>query len=139
MEIIKPLNDSLSGLSFGQDSEGNWGYKVGASTEITPFKSGGSLIIPSITYGRNGTRGNTYVNSSKINFDITNYKTLSIEAVSEHSMYPCTIQVDGTTVCDSSTTNFTHDITNASTLSISFTENNATSSGSTTITNLVCE
>ena len=37
--FLFPLNRSLGTLSFGQDTEGNWGYKVGASTEITPFKS----------------------------------------------------------------------------------------------------
>lgn len=33
------VNSSLNGLSFAQDADGNWGYKVGADAVI-PFKSG---------------------------------------------------------------------------------------------------
>lgn len=33
------INSSLGGLSFTQDADGNWGYKVGADAVI-PFKSG---------------------------------------------------------------------------------------------------
>ena len=37
------LTDSLGGMSFGVDADGNYGYiKAGADT-VTPFKSGGSL------------------------------------------------------------------------------------------------
>ncbi len=33
------LNRDLGGLSFGQDAEGNWGYKTGGADTVTPFKS----------------------------------------------------------------------------------------------------
>ena len=33
------INSSLGGLSFAQDADGKWGYKVGADAVI-PFKSG---------------------------------------------------------------------------------------------------
>lgn len=39
------VNSSLGGLSFAQDEDGNWGYKVGADA-VVPFKSGvGNYII----------------------------------------------------------------------------------------------
>ena len=28
----------MGGLSFGQDADGNWGYKVGGADSVTPFK-----------------------------------------------------------------------------------------------------
>lgn len=31
------------GLTFGQDTEGNWGYKIGGADPVIPFKSGGTL------------------------------------------------------------------------------------------------
>ena len=31
-------NRDLGGLSFGQDAEGNWGYKAGGADTVTPFK-----------------------------------------------------------------------------------------------------
>lgn len=39
---VNELNSSLNGLSFAQDADGNWGYKVGADAVI-PFKSGFDL------------------------------------------------------------------------------------------------
>ena len=35
---INNLNRDLGGLSFGQDADGNWGYKVGGADSVTPFK-----------------------------------------------------------------------------------------------------
>ena len=31
-------NADLGGLSFGQDADGNWGYKAGGADTVTPFK-----------------------------------------------------------------------------------------------------
>ena len=42
MTAVSKLNSSLNGLSFAQDADGNWGYKVGADAVI-PFKSGFDL------------------------------------------------------------------------------------------------
>ena len=28
----------MGGLSFGQDADGNWGYKAGGADTVTPFK-----------------------------------------------------------------------------------------------------
>ena len=36
---VKELSNDLGGLSFGQDSNGNWGYKVGGADTVHPFKS----------------------------------------------------------------------------------------------------
>jgi hypothetical protein len=35
---IDSLNRDLGGLSFGQDADGNWGYKAGGADTVTPFK-----------------------------------------------------------------------------------------------------
>lgn len=35
----KGLSNDLGGLSFGQDSDGNWGYKIGGADTVHPFKS----------------------------------------------------------------------------------------------------
>lgn len=35
---IDALNNDLGGLSFGQDADGNWGYKAGGADTVTPFK-----------------------------------------------------------------------------------------------------
>lgn len=32
------LNRDLGGLSFGQDADGNWGYKIGGADTVIPFK-----------------------------------------------------------------------------------------------------
>lgn len=39
MEQARVLSRDLGGLSFGQDAEGNWGYKTGGADTVTPFKS----------------------------------------------------------------------------------------------------
>lgn len=39
MDRVNELNRDLGGLSFAQDSEGNWGYKVGGADSVTPFKT----------------------------------------------------------------------------------------------------
>ena len=33
------LNSDLGGLSFGQDADGNWGYKIGGADTVIPFKA----------------------------------------------------------------------------------------------------
>lgn len=33
------LSNNLGGLSFGQDADGNWGYKTGGADTVIPFKS----------------------------------------------------------------------------------------------------
>ena len=40
-KIVKIYDD----LSFGQDSDGNWGYIIPGSDTVTPFGSGGSIAI----------------------------------------------------------------------------------------------
>lgn len=32
------LSNNLGGLSFGQDSDGNWGFKIGGADPVVPFK-----------------------------------------------------------------------------------------------------
>ena len=39
MDRINELNRDLGGLSFGQDGDGRWGYKIGGADPVIPFKS----------------------------------------------------------------------------------------------------
>lgn len=32
------MNDNMGGLTFAQDANGNWGYKVAGADTVTPFK-----------------------------------------------------------------------------------------------------
>lgn len=36
---IDSLNRDLGGLSFGQDADGSWGYRIGGADPVIPFKS----------------------------------------------------------------------------------------------------
>ena len=38
-EVVKELSNNLGGLSFGQDADGNWGYKAGGADTVVPFKN----------------------------------------------------------------------------------------------------
>ena len=38
-EVVKELSNDLGGLSFGQDADGNWGYKAGGADTVVPFKT----------------------------------------------------------------------------------------------------
>lgn len=35
---LDKLSNNLGGLSFGQDADGNWGYKIGGADTVVPFK-----------------------------------------------------------------------------------------------------
>lgn len=39
------LNNSLGGLEFAQDAEGNWGYKPAGADTVTPFRNGGIIKL----------------------------------------------------------------------------------------------
>ena len=39
MDRINELNRDLGGLSFGQDADGSWGYRIGGADPVIPFKS----------------------------------------------------------------------------------------------------
>ena len=39
-KAVKELNSSLGTLSFGQDDNGNWGYRIAGADPVIPFKSG---------------------------------------------------------------------------------------------------
>lgn len=43
-DAVKEVYSSLGGLSFAQDENGKWGYKVGADSVI-PFSSGGTVTL----------------------------------------------------------------------------------------------
>lgn len=45
MEQARVLSRDLGGLSFGQDTDGNWGYKIGGADPVIPFSSISSLSL----------------------------------------------------------------------------------------------
>ena len=38
-ETARVLSRDLGGLAFAQDTEGNWGYKIGGADPVIPFKT----------------------------------------------------------------------------------------------------
>lgn len=56
---VAELNQNMSGLSFGQDAEGNWGYKPSGADSVIPFKSSSNVRL---VY--KSTEANTYVEVS---------------------------------------------------------------------------
>ena len=62
-KALHKVNSSLNGLSFAQDADGNWGYKVGADAVI-PFKSGTqNYLIP--LFGLGQENGELYLTLPK--------------------------------------------------------------------------
>lgn len=43
---IDALNRDLGGLTFAQDSDGNWGYKIGGADPVIPFNHFSVLEVP---------------------------------------------------------------------------------------------
>ncbi len=66
------LHNSLGGLTFEQDAEGNWGYKPAGADTVTPFKSGSAILVWSV-YGLSG--GITFKNTGRVTFTVLNYVT----------------------------------------------------------------
>lgn len=64
------LHNSLGGLTFEQDAEGNWGYKPAGADTVTPFKSGGADFVWSV-YGLSG--GINLENTGRVTFTVLNY------------------------------------------------------------------
>ena len=42
---VAQLISDLGGLSFGQDDDGNWGYKAGGADTVIPFKNGQAIKV----------------------------------------------------------------------------------------------
>ena len=57
------VNSSLGGLSFAQDENGKWGYKVGADSVI-PFSSGGTVTLTFPNQSRYADQAGTVVSGS---------------------------------------------------------------------------
>ena len=56
------LSSDLGGLSFGQDAEGNWGYKPSGADAVIPFRGDWELVLK-ITFGAAANNaGGTYTN-----------------------------------------------------------------------------
>ena len=46
----------MGGLTFGQDENGNWGYKIGGADTVHPFSRDWELVLK-ITFGANQHAG----------------------------------------------------------------------------------
>ena len=68
---IEELNSSLGTLSFGQDDNGNWGYRIAGADPVIPFKSGTNFGLISLGY-KEGTKTFTINTKGK---DILYYST----------------------------------------------------------------
>ena len=82
--LLFSISDDLNGISFGQDSDGNWGYiKAGADTVI-PFKTGSDIQPLTITTGsfRNQTPCG-YILS-----DVSVYKSMNIKITGQAQYQP---------------------------------------------------
>lgn len=65
---LTTLNNDLGTLSFSQNEEGAWGYKVGGADTVIPFKSGDDMIVYRQTY--TGLSGHTNL-ENKGNISLT--------------------------------------------------------------------
>ena len=74
---INDINTSLNQFSFGYTSDGKPGYKVGASTEITPFR--GKISFSKLEFGGKYTSGNLIIDSK-------NRKSLNVLTATSSSL-----------------------------------------------------
>ena len=56
------LSSDLGGLSFGQDADGNWGYKAGGADTVVPFKNSKFVTGGFNFAGNNGNPNGATVN-----------------------------------------------------------------------------
>ena len=75
---IAEQNKNFGNLTFAQDADGNWGYKVGGADPVIPFKQGGVKLLTSIT-GDGAINITSYVT--------TDYKKLTVENFIVESYY----------------------------------------------------
>ena len=75
----KAVGNSFGGLSFGQNAEGKWGYKVGASTEIIPFK-GDITLLPTIEFKHQNSNGYFW-----LFYDVTELTEVSYETTAPNA------------------------------------------------------
>ena len=72
------LTENFGNLTFAQDADGNWGYKVGGADPVIPFKQGGVKLLTSIT-GDGAINITSYVT--------TDYKKLTVDNFIVESYY----------------------------------------------------
>ena len=75
---IAEQNKNFGNLTFAQDADGNWGYKVGGADPVIPFKQGGVKLLTSIT-GDGAINITSYVT--------TDYKKLTVDNFIVESYY----------------------------------------------------
>ena len=79
-EAVKELSSDLGGLSFGQDADGNWGYKIGGADTVIPFSSGvKGLEVFSVTATRF-----TSVGTNTLTVDVPAGESLIVATVSSY-------------------------------------------------------
>lgn len=75
--VVKELSDSLGGLRFGTDGEGNYGY-FGADDSLIPFKSGVEVMATKL----GGTVSSTgFWITNRIIYKVGKYKKVSFSGV----------------------------------------------------------
>ena len=78
LAVIAEQNKNFGNLTFAQDADGNWGYKVGGADPVIPFKQGGVKLLTSIT-GDGAINITSYVT--------TDYKKLTVDNFIVESYY----------------------------------------------------
>ena len=78
-KAIKELNSSLGGLSFGIDTNGNYGYYKDGADTVTPFKKGSvkKFASSTLTYYRSGT----YTFTRNISSEYSEYNKLTVNDI----------------------------------------------------------
>lgn len=77
------LTDSLGGITFGMDGNGNYGYKIGGADTVTPFKKG-LEITEAMNNDTSGYRNNTLYSATVS--DGTGYCSISASAIANVSV-----------------------------------------------------
>lgn len=79
------LNNSLGGLEFAQDAEGNWGYKPAGADTVTPFRNGAMMI---------GTFSGGYPSAAAATSKYTNLTTYANSIITIDGVLPSMVADD---------------------------------------------
>lgn len=84
-DAYSALNNSLGGLEFAQDAEGNWGYKPAGADTVTPFRNGAMMI---------GTFSGGYPSAAAATSKYTNLTTYSNSTITIDGVLPSMVADD---------------------------------------------
>ena len=74
MPGVLRINSSLNGLSFAQDTEGNWGYKTSGADTVVPFKSGDFILNKGEMYSNGKIIQFTTGTTNEVSLGYSSYK-----------------------------------------------------------------